>query len=63
MNGKKQHLVLCSLFRPFKKKNAKEVLKEIQNENQVEADETMNKFDQSSLHPSRKMAARSDVKV
>ena len=37
-------------FHPFKKKDAKEVLKEIQNENQVEDDNTMNEFDQSLLY-------------
>ena len=61
MNGKKIMLSTMFFFRPFKKKDAKEVLKEIQNENQVETDETMNEF--NSLHPSRKVAARSDVKV
>ena len=37
-------------FRPFKKKDAKQVLKEIQNENQTETEETINEFDQSLLY-------------
>ena len=37
-------------FRPFKKKDAKQVLKEVQNENQTEIDDTMNEFNQSLLY-------------
>ena len=37
-------------FRPFKKKDAKQVLKEIQNENQTETEKTVNEFDQSLLY-------------
>ena len=37
-------------FRPFKKKDAKQVLKEIQNEKQTETEETVKEFDQSLLY-------------
>ena len=37
-------------FCPFKKKDAKEVLKEIKNEKQVETGETMDEFDQNLLY-------------
>ena len=46
MNGKKIMLSTMFFFRPFKKKDGKEVLKEIQNEKQVETGKTMNEFDQ-----------------
>ena len=51
------HLVLFPSIQ-----DAKQMLKEIQNENQTEAEETVNEFDQSLLYI-HQVATRSDVKV
>ena len=50
-------------FCPFKKNDAKRVLKEIQNENQTNWWDNERIWPKSPLHSSRKVATRSDVKL